>query len=65
MIERVATELIVIAHLGFIVFVGRGALQSLRRKRIARLHLPAVACGTAIELRRWVLRLCLSRGNPR
>jgi hypothetical protein len=57
MIERVAADLIVIAHLGFIVFVGLGALLSLRWKRIAWLHLPAAAWGAAIELRRGVCPL--------
>ncbi len=57
MIERIAADLVVIVHLGFIVFVGLGALLCLRRKWVAWLHLPAVIWGAAIEFRRGVCPL--------
>ena len=50
MTERVAADLIVVLHLAFILFVGLGALLSLRWKAAAWLHLPALAWGVAIEL---------------
>lgn len=57
MIERIAADLVVIVHLGFIVFVGLGALLCLRWKRVAWLHVPAAVWGAAIELRRGVCPL--------
>ncbi|MDP2821385.1 MAG: DUF2784 domain-containing protein [Sulfuritalea sp.] len=57
MIERIAADLIVILHLGFIVFVGLGAFLSLRWKWAAWLHVPAAAWGAAIELRHGVCPL--------
>ena len=50
MIERIAADLVVVLHLAFILFVGLGALLSLRWKAAAWLHLPALAWGVAIEL---------------
>lgn len=52
MIERIAADIIVIVHLGFIIFVGLGAFLSLRWKRAAWLHVPAALWGATIELRR-------------
>ncbi|MBI3095823.1 MAG: DUF2784 domain-containing protein [Rhodocyclales bacterium] len=49
MSERVAADLIVLLHLAFILFVGLGALLSLRWKAAAWLHLPALAWGVTIE----------------
>lgn len=57
MIERIAADLVVIVHLGFIAFVGVGALLCLRRKWVAWLHLPAVIWGAAIEFRHGVCPL--------
>lgn len=51
MIQRIAADLVVIVHLGFIAFVGLGALLCLRWKWVAWLHLPAVIWGAAIEFR--------------
>lgn len=49
MIERIAADLVVVLHLAFILFVGLGALLSLRWKAAAWLHLPALAWGVTIE----------------
>jgi hypothetical protein len=50
MSARVAADLVVLLHLGFIVFVLAGGLLVLRHPRLAWLHLPAVAWGAGIEL---------------
>lgn len=57
MIERIAADLIVLLHLGFILFVGLGAMLCLRWKRVAWLHLPAAAWGAAIEFRHGICPL--------
>lgn len=57
MIESVAADIIVILHLGFILFVGLGAFLSLRWKRAAWLHVPAVVWGAAIEFRHGICPL--------
>ncbi|MDK9704298.1 MAG: DUF2784 domain-containing protein [Sulfuritalea sp.] len=57
MIERLAADLIVIVHLGFILFVGLGAFLSLRWARIAWLHVPAAVWGAAIEFRHGICPL--------
>ena len=57
MIERIAADLVVIVHLGFIVFVTLGALLSLRWRRVAWLHVPAAVWGAAIEFRHGVCPL--------
>jgi len=57
MIERFAADLIVILHFAFIVFVGLGALLSLRWPRAAWLQVPAAAWGAAIEFRHGVCPL--------
>jgi hypothetical protein len=49
-IPALAADLIVLLHLGFILFVGLGGLLVLRWPRLAWLHLPAVAWGALIEL---------------
>lgn len=42
-------DLILLAHLGFILFASFGALLVWRRPRLAWLHLPALAWGAWIE----------------
>lgn len=49
MAERIAADLVVVLHLAFILFVGLGALLSLRWKAAAWLHLPALVWGVTIE----------------
>jgi hypothetical protein len=50
-------NLLVLLHLGFILFVMLGGLLVLRRPWIAWLHLPAAVWGALIELRGWVCPL--------
>ena len=57
MIERILADGIVILHFGFILFVGFGGFLSLRRKRAAWLHLPAVLWAAAIEFRHGICPL--------
>jgi len=57
MIERIAADLIVLLHFGFIVFVGLGALLSLRWKGAAWLHVPTAVWGATIEFTRGVCPL--------
>jgi hypothetical protein len=50
MLADLAADLLVLVHLGFILFVAVGGLLVLRRPRLAWLHLPAVAWGALVEL---------------
>jgi hypothetical protein len=49
MIYTLLADLVLVAHLAFIVFVALGGLLVLRRPRLARLHLPALAWGALSE----------------
>lgn len=55
--ERIAADLVVLLHLAFVLFVGLGALLSLRWKWMPWLHLPAAAWGAAIEFRHGICPL--------
>lgn len=46
---RLASDLVVVLHLLFILFVTAGGLLVLRWPRLALLHLPAVVWGAVIE----------------
>jgi len=46
---RLLADLVLLVHLGFIVFVVLGGLLVIRRPRVAWLHLPAVLWGSYIE----------------
>ncbi|MEL7536236.1 MAG: DUF2784 domain-containing protein [Pseudomonadota bacterium] len=50
MIYRVLADLVVIVHLGFILFAMLGGLLALRWRWAPLLHLPAVLWGAYIEL---------------
>ena len=50
MLERLAADLVLLIHLGFIVFVVLGGFLTLRWRRLAWIHLPCAAWGTWIEL---------------
>lgn len=54
---RGLADLVLVAHLGFILFVMAGALLALRWPRAAWVHLPAAAWGVAIELFGWTCPL--------
>ena len=53
MLTSLTAELIVILHLGFILFVLFGGFLILKWHRIVWLHLPAVIWGALIELAGW------------
>ena len=46
-------DLMLLLHVGFILFVVMGGVLVLLRPRLAWLHLPAAAWGAAVELRGW------------
>ena len=50
MLYRLGADLLVVLHLGFVLFVVSGGLLALRDRRWALLHLPAAAWGAGIEL---------------
>ena len=50
MLYRTLADLLVLAHLAFIVFVVLGGLLALHRRWFALLHLPAAAWGVFIEI---------------
>lgn len=50
MLLRLAATLVLLLHLGFIVFVMVGGLLAWRRRWVAALHLPAAAWGSWVEL---------------
>ena len=57
MLYRALADLVLVAHLGFILFVVLGALLVLRWPRLAWLHLPAAAWGVLIEVGGWICPL--------
>lgn len=50
MLYRLAADLMLVLHLGFIVFVVVGAVGVLRWPKLAWLHVPAAAWGAWIEI---------------
>ncbi len=46
---RAAADLVVVAHLAFVLFVVLGGLLALRWRRIVWFHVPAALWGAAIE----------------
>jgi hypothetical protein len=57
MIYRLSADLIVIVHLGFVLFVLLGGFLLIRWPRLAWLHLPAVVWGAFVEFSGWVCPL--------
>jgi hypothetical protein len=57
MLYDVVSDLVVIVHLAFVVFVLFGGLLALRWRRVVWLHLPAVAWGAAVEFGGWICPL--------
>jgi hypothetical protein len=53
----VAADLVVLLHLGFVVFAVLGGLLVLKWRRIIWLHLPAVGWAALIEFRSWICPL--------
>ncbi|HUP41972.1 MAG TPA: DUF2784 domain-containing protein, partial [Thermoanaerobaculia bacterium] len=54
---RLAADLVVVLHLGFVLFVVLGGLFVLRWPRLAWVHLPVAAYGALIELVGWICPL--------
>lgn len=57
MIYGLLADLLVLAHLAFVVFVVIGGLAALRWPKVAWAHLPAAGWGALIELTGWVCPL--------
>ena len=57
LLYRVAAELLVLVHLGFIVFVVAGGLTAFKWPWMAFVHLPAAVWGAIIEYRGWICPL--------
>jgi hypothetical protein len=54
---RLIADLLVVAHLLFIIFVVAGGLFVLYRPGLALLHLPSAVWGAAVEIFGWVCPL--------
>lgn len=50
MLSRIAADLVLAVHLGFIVFVILGGLLLLRFPKIMYLHIPAAVWGAVVEI---------------
>jgi hypothetical protein len=57
MAHRILADAVLVVHASFILFVVAGGLLVRWRKRVAWLHVPAVAWGTLIEFRGWICPL--------
>jgi len=57
MIARIAADLVLVAHLAFVVFVAAGGLLALRWPRLAWVHVPVAIWGAAVELAGWICPL--------
>lgn len=57
MSSRTLADLVVLAHLTFVIFVLAGGVAVLRWPRLAWLHLPAVAWAVVVECAGWVCPL--------
>jgi hypothetical protein len=55
--SRIAADVIVLVHMGFVLFVVFGGFLVLRWRRLAWLHVPAVVWGVAIEWAGWICPL--------
>ncbi len=56
-LHEAATDLVLVVHLAFIIFVVLGGWLVLRRPWVALLHLPAAVWGALIEFTGWVCPL--------
>ena len=57
MIHLLLADAVVLAHLGFVLFVLLGGLLALRWRRAAWIHLPAALWGIGIEFGGWICPL--------
>ena len=53
----IAANVVVLTHLGFILFVTLGGLLLLRSRKWAWIHLPAIIWGSIVELKGWICPL--------
>ncbi len=54
---RVGADLVLLLHLGFVLFVIAGGLLLLKWPRIAWVHLPAAVWGAVVEFTGWICPL--------
>lgn len=54
---RVAADLVLAAHLTFVLFVLLGGLLTIWRRWVAWLHIPAVLWGATVEFSGWICPL--------
>ena len=57
MIYRIAADLVVLIHFGFILFVMAGGFFVIKWHKISFLHIPAVIWGILIEFTGWICPL--------
>lgn len=57
MVYRVAADLLVLIHFGFILLVLFGGLLVLRHRRFAPIHLAAAIWGAVVEFTGWICPL--------
>ena len=57
MLYRAAADAVLVLHLAFVVFVVLGGFLVLRWRKLAWVHLPAVAWGALIEFAGWICPL--------
>jgi hypothetical protein len=57
MTYRILADLLVVFHLGFLLFVGLGGILAFWRRWMAWIHIPAAVWGVLIELGGWVCPL--------
>lgn len=57
MLDSRLADLVLVLHLGFVLFVALGGLLVLRRPRLAWAHLPAAVWGVLIEYSGWTCPL--------
>ena len=57
MLYRALADLVLLLHLGFVLFVVLGGLLVLRRAKWAWAHLPCAAWGVLIEFAGWICPL--------
>lgn len=57
MIYRVLADVVLVLHLGFVLFVVLGGLVAMRWPWVAFLHIPAAIWGVLIEYEGWICPL--------
>jgi hypothetical protein len=56
-VSGLLADLVLVVHLGFVLFVALGGLLVLRWPRVAWVHLPAAAWGAWVEFAGWICPL--------